>query len=100
MAKKLWSVFTNDIDHCYFTGSPYIERHHIFEGRQGYKKKSEERGFIVPLRYDLHPNGSRFDPSPENRKIDQSLKRMAQEYYESHYGSRSDFICEFGKSYL
>lgn len=34
MAKKLWSVFTDDMDHCYFTGSPYVERHHIFEGRQ------------------------------------------------------------------
>lgn len=38
MAKKLWSVFTDDMDHCYFTGSPYVERHHIFEGRQGYKE--------------------------------------------------------------
>jgi len=25
---------------------------------------------------------------------------MAQEYYESHFGTREDFIKEFGKSYL
>ena len=31
MAKRLWSVFTEDMDHCYFTGSPVVERHHIFE---------------------------------------------------------------------
>ena len=46
--KKLWSVFTKDMDHCYFTGSPYVERHHIF-GKYN-KEKSEARGFIIPLR--------------------------------------------------
>lgn len=30
MAKKLWSIFTEDMDHCYFTGSPEVERHHVF----------------------------------------------------------------------
>jgi len=98
--KRLWSVFTDDMDHCYFTGSPYVERHHIFESRQGYKKKSERRGFVIPLRYDLHPNGANVVHTPENDQIDGILKRMAQEYYESHYGTREDFICEFGKSYL
>lgn len=100
MAKKLWSAFTNDMDHCYFTGSPYVERHHIFEGRQGYKKKSEYRGFVIPLRYDLHPNGANFRPTPENKQIDGKIKRMAQEYYEEHYGTRDEFRQEFGKSYL
>ena len=28
--KRLWSVFTNDMDHCYFTGIAPVERHHIF----------------------------------------------------------------------
>lgn len=50
--KKLWSVFTKDMDHCYFTGSPYVERHHIF-GKYN-KEKSEARGFIIPLRPELH----------------------------------------------
>ena len=100
MAKKLWSVFTYDMDHCYFTGSPYVERHHIFEGRQGYMEKSENRGFIMPLRYDLHPNGVRFKRTQENSTIDLQLKKMAQEYYETHYGSREEFRQEFGKSYL
>ena len=30
MSKKLWSVFTDDMDHCYFTGTYPVERHHIF----------------------------------------------------------------------
>ena len=100
MGKRLWSVFTDDMDHCYFTGSPYVERHHIFESRKGFKKKSERRGFAIPLRPDLHPNGAHFKATPENNEIDGMLKRMAQEYYEAHYGSREDFRSEFGKSYL
>ncbi|PST27682.1 phosphoenolpyruvate carboxykinase [Enterocloster lavalensis] len=100
MAKRLWSVFTDDMDHCYFTGSPYVERHHIFEGRQGYKVKSERRGFVIPLRYDIHPNGAHFVRTPENLQIDDKLKCMAQKYYEEHYGSRQEFIAEFGKNNL
>ena len=100
MAKRLWSVFTDDMDHCYFTGSPDVERHHIFEGRQGYKVKSERRGFVIPLRYDIHPNGAHFVRTPENLQIDDKLKCMAQKYYEEHYGSRQEFIAEFGKNNL
>lgn len=33
-------------------------------------------------------------------QIDQKLKKMAQQYYEAHCGSREDFRNEFGKSYL
>lgn len=98
MGKSLWSVFTDDMDHCYFTGNPMVERHHIFGGSR--RKASERRGFIIPLRPDLHPNGVHFRSTPENREIDGKLKRMAQEYYENHYGSRDNFITEFGKSYL
>ena len=94
--KKLFSVFTDDMDHCIFTGSPYVERHHIFCG--AYKKNSEKRGFIAPLRYDLHPNGSGKGKDAEG--LGEKLKKMAQEYYESHYGTREDFIKEFGKSRL
>lgn len=98
MGKKLWSVFTDDMDHCYFTGSPCVERHHIFGGAN--RAFSEHRGFTVPLRPDLHPNGTQFNPTPANKQIDGILKRMAQEYYESHYGNREEFRREFGKSYI
>ena len=98
MTKKLWSVFTDDMDHCYFTGSCPVERHHIFPGSN--RKKSERRGFIIPLRPDLHPNGVKFNPTEENKKIDLLLRQKCQEYYEKNYGNRKDFIREFGKNYL
>lgn len=94
--KRLYSVFTNDIDHCIFTGYAPVERHHIYGGSN--RKRSEEYGFVVPLRPDLHPNG--VFAGKEAKSVDMKLKTMAQEYYESHYGSREEFIKEFGRSYL
>ena len=83
--KKLWSVFTDDMDHCYFTGTTPVERHHIFGGSN--KKNSEKYGFTVPLRPDLHPNGVYADRS-KAKEIDLHLKHMSQKYFEEHYGTR------------
>ena len=96
MAKRLWSVFTDDMDHCMFTGNAPVERHHIFGAAN--KKRSEKYGFIAPLRPDLHPNGVFAGQSA--KLVDIALKKKAQTYYEEHHGSREDFIKEFGKSYL
>ena len=97
MAKRLTSVFTDDMDSCFFTGSHCVEPHHIFGGSN--RKLSEKYGFVVPLRPDLHPNGASADPR-HRKKIDDHLKKMAQEYFEANYGSREDFINTFGRNYL
>lgn len=94
--KRLWSVFTDDMDHCYFTGVSPVERHHIFGGSR--KAASEKYGFVIPLRPDLHPNGAQAGKNAA--EIDLKLKRMAQEYFEKEYGSRDDFRSIFGKSYI
>ena len=99
MAKRLHSIFTADMDHCIFTGSPYVERHHVFPGVAN-RPKCEKYGFVAPLRYDLHPNGARFNPTPYNKNIDLFLRRRCQRWYETNIGSREDFIREFGKNYL
>lgn len=96
MSKKLWSVFTDDMDHCYFTGSAPVERHHIFGGAN--RKNSEKYGFVIPLRPDLHPNG--VFAGEDAHRMDINLKQMVQKYFESHYGTREDFRKIFGKSWL
>lgn len=97
--KRLFSVFTDDMDSCMFTGCRPVERHHIFYNMGGgMKEKCEKYGFIAPLRPDLHPNG--VHAGKDAKAVDLKLKRMAQEYFESHYGSRADFIREFGMSHL
>ena len=97
MAKRLTSVFTEDMDSCIFTGSTCVERHHIFGGSN--RTMSEQYGFVVPLRPDLHPNGVHADQR-YSKQIDDHLKKMAQEYFENHYGCREVFIRTFGRSYL
>lgn len=96
MSKRLWSVFTEDMDYCYFTGTAPVERHHIFGGAN--RKNSEKYGFVIPLRPDLHPNGVYAGQSA--KLIDLKLKTMAQEYFEREYGTRDDFRRIFGKSYI
>lgn len=96
MAKRLWSVFTDDMDKCIYTGSTCVERHHIFGAAN--RDRSEKYGFVVPLRPDLHPNGAFAGQSA--KLIDIELKQKAQHYYEEHHGSRQEFIKEFGKSYI
>lgn len=98
MGHNLWSVFTEDLSHCYFTGSYFVERHHIFGGAN--RKKSEIYGFVIPLRPDLHPNGVHYDPKNLYGVTDLMLKQMAQTYFENNCGTRNNFRAIFGKSWL
>ena len=92
----MYSAFTDDLSHCYLTRSNVVHIHHIFGASN--RKRSEKYGFILPLHPRMHNmsnEGVHF-----NKPLDLKFKRMAQEYYESHFGTREDFIKEFGKSYL
>ena len=101
MAKRLKSIFTDNMDCCFYCGINHgIERHHVFEGMQGFKKKSEEYGFIVPLHRSIHPNGA-YRTDDNWKELDHWLKRMCQEWYieVAHIGDRDDWYREFGKFY-
>jgi len=97
--KRLWSCLTDDMEHCIYTGSPYVERHHVFYNMGGkMKPRCEKYGFIAPLSPDLHPNGTQAGVNA--RKVDKDLKQRCQRYYEEHYGTRKQFMQEFGKNFL
>lgn len=75
-----------------------LEDHHVFFGT-GNRALSEKRGLKVWLCGETcHRNGK--NAVHKNRETDLYIKRHAQEVYESVYGDRSDFIREFGRSYL
>lgn len=95
---KLWSVLTDDMKSCYVTHSPTVHIHHVFNGNR--KKASEKRGFLVPLHPALHTYGPDSVHHNPNKGLDLRLKQECQRYYEEHYGTRAEFIKEFGKSYL
>lgn len=94
--KRLYSVLADDLEHCIITGSSNVAIHHVFNGAN--RKLSEKYGFLVPLRPDWH-NMTPYSVHMDQR-FHEILKCKAQQYYETHYGSREDFRREFGKSYL
>lgn len=97
--KKLWSIFTEDMERCYVTGrTDHVERHHVFEGLQGFKKKSEKYGFVIPLHASIHPNGA-FCTAENWKELEHWLKAECQDYYEKHYGDRDQWYAEFGRYY-
>ena len=96
--KGLWSVFTDDMKHCYYTGLPEPHIHHIFYVSR--RKLSEQYGFVIPLAMDLHVCGKDSVHENPNRGLDLQLKQKAQRYFEDHIGDRDEFRAVFGKSYL
>lgn len=98
LAKKLKSVFTDDMEHCYYTGLPEPHIHHIFYGSR--RKLSEQYGFVIPLAMYLHVCGKDSVHENPNRGLDLQLKQKAQRYFEEHIGDRDEFRTVFGKSYL
>lgn len=83
---------------CYACGTTLnLHDHHIIYGTSN-RKKSEKYGLKVWLcayHHNMSNEGVHF-----NKTLDMALKTKAQTYYEEHYGSRQDFIREFGRSYL
>ena len=95
--KKLFSVLTDDLEHCIVCGSNVVAIHHVFYGPN--RKRSEKYGFVVPLHPRWHTD-SNDAIHRGNRELDLKFRRLAQVYFEEHFGTRTDFIIEFGKSYL
>lgn len=96
--KRLKSVFTSDMDHCYFTGWPDPHIHHIFPGSR--RRLSEKYGFVIPLAPHLHVCAKGSVHENPNSGLDLRLKQMAQRYFEENIGDRDRFREIFGKSYL
>lgn len=81
---------------CYLTGyQGILHKHHIYGGAN--RKISEENGFWVWLRPDLHNlsnNGVHF-----NHDLDLKLKRICQAKYEETH-TREEFMTLIGRNYL
>lgn len=92
---KRESILVDDLTKC-IVCHQHPELHEIFFGN-GKREKSKQYKLILPLCYIHH----RGDNGPHrNRAVDLTYKQMAQKTFEATYGSRSDFIKEFGRSYL
>lgn len=83
---------------CFVCGTTFnLHSHHCFFGTSN-RKQAEKYGLKVWLcayHHNMSNEGVHF-----NKPLDLKLKTMAQKYYEKHYGTRAQFMREFGKSYL
>ena len=91
--KKLWSIFTDDMDYCMYTGQYGVERHHVFSHTSREMKLCEKYGFIAPLAPSLHPNG--VHAGRWAAFVDKNLRHRCKEYYIAHYGTEEQFREEF-----
>ena len=90
------SVFQSEKE-CLLCGTTInLHEHHCIYGTAN-RKISEKRGFKVYLCQNHHTGTNGVH---SNKEVDLRLKTMCQEYYEAHYGTREEFIEEFGQSWL
>lgn len=92
LERNRYSVF-HDGKKCYLCDSEYqLTWDEIFKGRN--RKKSMEYGFCIRLCLNCH------------RKINEDYdyinywQKKSQEYFETHCGSRDDFLSIFYRNYL
>ena len=98
MAKKLKSIFSNE-EKCFVTGmTTNLEHHHIFGGRMGLRPISEKYGYTVCLHSSVHPNGA-CNNDKNWLELDHWLKRMCQEHFLKHTGTRDEWYKIFGRFY-
>ena len=93
MAKKLKSIITRDLEHCYLCGAPNPQIHHIFNGAN--KKKSEKYGLIMPLCMNHHTGDDGVHTIPRKMQV---TKEFGQEMFELYYPELNFFVI-FGKNY-
>ena len=93
MAKKLYSIITKDLEHCYLCGACDPQIHHIFNGVN--KKKSEKYGLIMPLCMNHHTGDFGVHTIPQLMK---ETKAFGQEKFELYY-PELNFREIFGKNY-
>lgn len=74
-----------------------LHKHHIFYGT-GNRAVSEKQGcwcYLCAWHHNMSDQGVHF-----NKELDLKIKRKCQEKWEATYGSRDEFIRQYGKSYL
>ena len=73
-----------------------LEDHHIIYGWAN-RRLSEKYGLKVWLCHEHHTGNTGVH---SNQKLNKDLRKLAQTYFEEHYGTREDFMRIFGENYL
>ena len=92
LERKRFSVFTSD-DKCFVCDSTHqLTWNEIYRGRN--RTNSMKYGFCLRMCLNCHREYQ------ENLFFNESWHKIAQRYFEEHYGTRDDFIKIFRKNYI
>ncbi len=82
-----------------FSGS---ERHEVFEGRVGNRKKSIEDGLVIFTTPELHRTGKKsIHLNPLFWKEEIKLQEIAEQKWIDYYGkTKEEFRKRYGRNYL
>ena len=92
LERKRFSVFTDNMDKCYFCDNTRMDKHEIYRGKN--RTNSMKFGFVLPL-CRVHHNMYQDDVL-----FNKYWHEFAQKFFEEHYGTREEFISIFRKNYL
>lgn len=92
--RKRYSIFTNDLEHCYLCklysnkDIPKSDLHEIYDGAR--RQISKKYGAVIPICRTCH----------NNKELTEHYKLEAQDYIMKYYNwNIEDFIKAFGKNY-
>lgn len=85
---------------CYSTTRFYgSERHEVFEGRTGNRKKSIEDGLVIFIRPEIHRTGKHSIHLTPKEWV--WLKELGQKTWCEHYKkTKDDFKQRYGRNYI
>lgn len=92
LEKNRYSVFTEDLEHCYLCGKKKNDLHEVYAGRN--RINSIEYGFVLPLCRECH------SLNQNNPFFNDYWHKQGQLYWEKFIGTRDEFISVFRKNYL
>ena len=90
LEKNRFSLFTDDLEHCYFCGKPKDNLHEVIFGKN--RINSMKYGIVLPLCVEHHKLMHSSTPLIEE------YKKRGQALFEKTYPDL-DFVSIFGKSY-
>lgn len=97
--KRIKSLLTDDMEHCYFCGKPKECIHEVYQGEAN-RRKSMEWGCFIPLCFHHHSDQCEAGiHNVANIEMDLELRRECQMAFEKKY-SHEKFMKTFHRNYL
>lgn len=85
-----WSVFTDNLEECYFCGNPVISKHEILYGSN--RNNSMKWGYVLPLCRIHH------DMFHKNHRLTLEWQIKCQEHFTDKY-SLTEWMAIFHRNY-